>query len=65
MILLETYGKTYKGVISYYNKNYAFLISYRSNIIVISFSINVFYYSIKPLLVIFSLFIGEIERLGD
>ena len=65
MVSLRTCGETYKGVVSYYNRNYAFLASYRFNIIVINFSIDVFYYSIKPLFVIFSLFIGEIKRLGD
>ena len=65
MVLLGICGEIYKGVIFYYNKNYVFLTSYRFNIIVISFNIDVFYYSIKPLLVIFSLFIGEVERLGD
>ena len=65
MILLETYKETYESVISYYDKNYAFLASYRFNIIVISFNIDVFYYSIKSLLVIFSLLIREVKRLGD
>ena len=65
MVLLGTCGETYNDVVSYYNENYAFLISCRFNIIAINFSINVFYYSIKPLLVIFSLFIGEIKRLDD
>ena len=65
MVLLGTYEETYKTVIFYYSESYAFLISYRSNIIIISFNIDAFYYSIKPLLVIFSLFIRKIKRLGD
>ena len=65
MVLLGTYGETYGGVVFYYNKSYVFLVSCRFNIIVINFSIDVFYYFIKPLLVIFSLFIEEVKRLDD
>ena len=65
MILLGIYRGIYRNVVFYYDKNYAFLTSYRFNIIVISFNIDVFYYFIKPLLVIFSLLIKEVERLDD
>ena len=65
MIPLGTYGETYGGVVFYYNKNCAFLVSYRFNIITISSSIDAFYYFIKSLFVIFSLFIGKVKRLGD
>ena len=65
MIPLGTYEEIYENVIFYYNKGCAFLASYHSNTITISFSIDVFYYSIKSLLVIFSLFIKKVKRLGD